>query len=100
MSFVAQIDFAELHAVHALDGFPPDGRLLLFCDPFDWPWGESEDQARARAVFTAAPAERLQRRHAPPEFERPEAREVMPRGFVFKPRALRPTAWDPATYIA
>src|SRR2546426_357602 len=35
MSFVAQIDFAELHAVHVLDGFPPAGRLLLFCDPFD-----------------------------------------------------------------
>jgi uncharacterized protein YwqG len=93
LSFVAQIDFAELHAEHALDGFPPDGRLLLFCDPFDWPWGERGDQARARAVFTAGPAERLQRRHAPPEFETPEAREVMPRGFVFKPRALRPTAW-------
>jgi len=93
LSFVAQIDFAELHIVHALDGFPPAGRLLLFCDPFDWPWGESEDQARARVVFTAEPAERLQRRRAPPEFAGPEAREVMPRGFVFKPRALRPTAW-------
>jgi uncharacterized protein YwqG len=93
LSFVAQIDFAELHAVHALDSFPPAGRLLLFCDPFDWPWGEREDQARARAVFTDQPAEHLQRRHAPLEFEGPEAREVMPRGFVFKPRALRPTAW-------
>ncbi|MEH2543685.1 uncharacterized protein YwqG [Bradyrhizobium sp. AZCC 2262] len=93
MSFVAQIDFAELHAVHALDGFPSAGRLMLFCDPFDWPWGKEDDQARARAVFTAQPVERLQRRRSPEEFDRPEAREVMPRGYVFKPRMLRPTAW-------
>ena len=93
LSFVAQIDFAELYAVHALDGFPPAGRLLLFCDPLDWPWGEREDQARVSAIFTEVPAERLERRRSPPEFYAPEARQLMPRGFVFKPRALRPTAW-------
>ncbi|MBR1120457.1 DUF1963 domain-containing protein [Bradyrhizobium lablabi] len=93
LSFVAQIDFAELHAVHALDGFPSSGRLLLFCDPFDWPWGEKADQARTRAIYTEQPLERLQRRRAPPEFAEPEARQVMPRGFVFKPRLLRPAAW-------
>jgi uncharacterized protein YwqG len=93
MSFVAQIDFAELRAVHALDDFPTAGRLLLFCDPFDWPWGEEDDQPRARAVFTEQPAERLQRRRSPQEFDQPKAKEVMPRGYVFKPRILRPTAW-------
>jgi uncharacterized protein YwqG len=93
LSFVAQIDFAEFHAVHALDGFPPAGRLLLFCDPLDWPWGEREDQARMRAIFTELPAERLRRRRSPTEFDTPEARLLMPRGYVFKPRALRPTAW-------
>jgi hypothetical protein len=92
LSFVAQIDFAELRAVHVLDGFPPAGRLLLFCDPFDLPWGE-EDQTRMRAIFTEVLVERLERRRSPLEFDTPDARELMPRGFVFKPRALRPTAW-------
>lgn len=92
LSFVAQIDFAELNAVHPLDGFPSAGRLMLFCDAFDWPWGESEDQARARAVFIEEPAERLQRRRPPAEFDGPEAGAVTP-AWVFKPRALRPTAW-------
>jgi len=93
LSFVAQIDFAELHAVHTLDGFPATGRLLLFCDPLDWPWGEPEDQARVGALFTQLPAKRLQRRPSPPEFDTPEARRMMPRGYVCKPRTLRPTAW-------
>jgi Domain of unknown function (DUF1963) len=87
LSFVAQIDFAELHALHALDGFPHAGRLLLFCD---WPWGARDDQARAHAIFTELPPER---RCPPPEFEAPEARKLMPRGYVFKPRGLRPTVW-------
>jgi uncharacterized protein YwqG len=30
LSFVAQIDFAEVHLVRALDDFPPTGRLLFF----------------------------------------------------------------------
>ena len=93
LSFVAQIDFAELHAAHALDGFPSTGRLLLFCDPRDWPWGEREDQAQMRTIFTDLPPERLVRRDPPPEFDAPEARQMMPRGYVFKPRALHPAAW-------
>src|SRR5262249_20784428 len=31
LSFVAQVDFAELHLVHALDGFPAAGLLSFFC---------------------------------------------------------------------
>ena len=34
MSFIAQIDFAEIHAAGGLEGFPSSGRLLFFCDPF------------------------------------------------------------------
>ena len=72
LSFVAQVDFAEIHLVHALDGFPTAGRLSLFCDPYDWPWGHTrEDQAQARVIFTEAPAERLQRRRSPQEFDEP-----------------------------
>lgn len=93
LSFVAQVDFAELHAVCALDDFPATGRLLFFCDEFDWPWGEAEDQARARVIFTHQPVERLERKPVPPQFNEPVARELMPRGWAFKPRILRPTAW-------
>jgi hypothetical protein len=93
LSFIAQIDFAELRAVHALDGFPAAGRLLLFCDPFELPWGHRDDQPLARALFTEQPAEALERRRSPAEFDAPAAREVMPNGYVFKPRILRPTAW-------
>lgn len=93
LSFVAQVDFAELHAVQALEGFPSAGRLLLFCDPFDLPWGKQEDQARARVIFLEVPAERLERRPFPTDFGGPEARRVMPRGYAFKSRLLRPEAW-------
>jgi hypothetical protein len=93
LSFIAQVDFAEVHAAQALDGFPSSGRLLFFCDPFDWPWGKREDQARMRIVFTESPAERLERRRPPQEFDEPEARLLMPRGYVFRPRGLRPAAW-------
>lgn len=93
LSFIAQVDFAEVYAAQALDGFPPGGRLLFFCDPFDWPWGKKEDQSRVRVVFTELPAERLERRRSPREFDEPGAKLSMPRGYVFKPRTLRPTAW-------
>ena len=88
LSFVAQVDFAEIHLVHALDGFPTAGRLSLFCDPYDWPWGHTrEDQAQARVIFTEAPAERLQRRRSPQEFDEPAASAVKS---VFRPRRLTP----------
>lgn len=93
LSFVAQIAFAELHVVHPLEDFPRAGQLLLFCDPLNGPWGEQEDQTQARTVFTELPAESLERRRAPQEFNEADARELMPRGFVFKSRRLHPTAW-------
>jgi hypothetical protein len=33
LSFVAQIDFAEILSAGGLEGFPTSGRLLFFCDP-------------------------------------------------------------------
>src|SRR5262249_17394721 len=33
LSFIAQIDFAEIHSAGGLEGFPSSGRLLFFCDP-------------------------------------------------------------------
>src|SRR5262244_430951 len=35
MSFVAQIDFAEILSAGGLEGFPSSGRLLFFCDPIE-----------------------------------------------------------------
>jgi hypothetical protein len=78
--------------VRGLDGFPPTGRLSFFCDPLDWPWGARRDQALACVIFTEAPAERLQRKRSPQEFDEPAAIRVIPRGYVFRPRVLRPTA--------
>lgn len=93
LSFIAQIDFAQICAAQPLDGFPSAGHLLFFCDPFDWPEGKAEDQSRAQAIFTELPTERLERRRSPPEFDAPAARLLMPRGYVFKPRTLKPSAW-------
>src|SRR5882757_10309671 len=81
---------------------PPTGRLLFFCDPFDWPWGEEADQARVRVIFTEVPSDHLQRKAFPREFDDPRARELMPRGYALKTRVLRPTAWllPPASSFA
>jgi uncharacterized protein YwqG len=101
LSFVAQIDFAELQAVQILDEFPPEGRLLLFCDPVDIPWGAKEDQARMRVIFTTIAADRLRRRPCPLEFDQPREPSLDRRSFIFKPRILRPTAWLlPPLFIA
>lgn len=93
LSFIAQIDFAEVHAVRALPGFPSSGRLWLFCDPHVVPWGTAEDQERVCAIFSEAPVERLERRPSPQEFAEPVAQQWRPNSYGFKPRALRPTAW-------
>jgi uncharacterized protein YwqG len=93
LSFIAQVDFADVYAAQPLEGFPPAGRLLFFCDPVDLPQGKAEDQSRVQVIFTELSAERLERRRSPGEFDEPEARLLMPRGYVFKPRTLRPSAW-------
>jgi Domain of unknown function (DUF1963) len=56
LSFVAQIDFAEIQSAGGLEGFPTSGRLLLFYDPICWPDGETaEDQKRASVMFVSEP---------------------------------------------
>src|SRR5206468_4116624 len=69
LSFVAQIDFAEIQCAGGLEGFPTSGRLLFFCDPIILPDGESaEDQTRARVMFILEPEDRLARRALPVAF--------------------------------
>lgn len=93
MSFVAQIDFGEVHALCQLDGLPRSGRLLVFCDALDLPWGKKDDQPRARIIFVDEGTDHLERRPPPPELNGPDAMEMSPRGLVFGSRTLRPTPW-------
>ena len=52
LSFVAQIDFSEIQSAGRLEEFPSLGRLLLFCDPVDYPWGISiEDQSCSSVIL-------------------------------------------------
>jgi hypothetical protein len=46
LSFIAQVDFAEIHSVGGLEGFPSSGRLLFFCDPIFSSIGGSGRSAR------------------------------------------------------
>src|SRR5215813_15388823 len=47
LSFIAQVDFAEILSAGGLEGFPSSGRLLLFCDPVAYPWGAKMDDQQA-----------------------------------------------------
>ena len=68
LTFVAQIDFAEIHSAGGLEGFPSSGRLLFFCDPILEPWGwSSDDESCASVMFFTGPADRLARRALPVE---------------------------------
>jgi hypothetical protein len=70
------------------------GRLLLFCDPVDCPWGETiNDQARSSVMFIVEQQDRLVRRAPPVEFGDPEHEVLETRHFVFSPRRLRPRLW-------
>lgn len=94
LSFVAQIDFAEILSVGGLEGFPSSGRLLLFCDPVEYPWGMSmEDQTCASVMFLTQQTDRLSRRGFPVEFSNPQHRLLDTKDFVFRPRRLRPMLW-------
>src|SRR6516164_1510942 len=52
LSCVVQIDFAEIHSVGGLEGFPSSGRLLFLCDPVLY-----EDQACTSVMFLDEPAD-------------------------------------------
>jgi len=63
LTFVAQIDFAEIHCAGGLEGFPSSGRLLFFCDPILQPWGwSSDDESCASMMFFTEETDRLARR--------------------------------------
>jgi Domain of unknown function (DUF1963) len=94
LSFVAQIDFAEIHRAGELEGFPRVGRLLFFCDPVDYPWGETaEDQTRSHVIFTTEAQGRLVRRMPPEEFSSPRHQLLRAKDFVFRARRLTPKLW-------
>jgi hypothetical protein len=101
LTFVAQIDFAEIHSAGGLEGFPSSGRLLFFCDPILGPWGwSSDDKSCASVMFFTGAADRLARRDLPVEFNnpaaglpRPEKCLVGPRDVIFRPRRVTPRRW-------
>jgi uncharacterized protein YwqG len=71
LSFIAQIDFAEIHAAGGLEGFPPSGRLLFFCDPLLVVAQAAEDQTCAAVMFFPEETEPSDRRGFPVEFNHP-----------------------------
>ena len=90
LSFVAQIDFAEIRAAGGLEGFPSSGRLLFFYDPIEVAWGQRiEDQASASVMFLTDPVDRLGRRGFPVELSNPRS-DLEPSDFMFRPRRLTP----------
>jgi hypothetical protein len=86
LSFVAQIDFAEIHAAGGLEGFPSSGRLLFFCDPVF-----AEDQDFAPVMFFGDEVDRLRRRDFPAELANPCC--FLPGHFMFRPRRVTPKLW-------
>jgi hypothetical protein len=92
LSFVAQIDFAEIHSAGGLEGFPSSGRLLFFCDPiFSSIGGDREDQVFASVIFLGDEVDRLGRRDFPVEFANPAY--GLPGNFMFRPRRMTPKPW-------
>ena len=84
LSFVAQIDFAEILSAGGLEGFPTSGRLLFYCDPIE-AWGTSG----ASIMFITEKTDRLGRRDFPVEFSNPGGYS-RPRHFMFRPRRVTP----------
>ena len=93
LSFIAQIDFAEILSAGGLEGFPSSGRLFFFCDPVAYPWGAKiDDQACASVMFLREPTDRLSRRDLPAELSEP-GKVARPEAFKFRPRRLTPRLW-------
>jgi len=101
LTFVAQIDFAEIHSAGGLEGFPSSGRLLFFCDPILEPWGwSSDDKSCASVMFFTDETDRLARRRFPAELSNPAAGVARPEKFlhgprdvIFRPRRMTPRLW-------
>jgi uncharacterized protein YwqG len=99
LSFVAQVDFAEIHAAGGLEGFPSSGRLLVFYDPLAALHGRGGFMTTCArencvsALFITDGVDRLVRRGLPVEFTTPglAVLEGDPRHrFMFRPRRLTP----------
>ena len=87
LTFIAQIDFAEIHSAGGLEGFPSSGRLLFFCDPILGPAGwSSDDKSCASVMFFTGQTDRLARRDLPVELSNPAAGLPRPEDFLFEPR--------------
>jgi len=91
LSFIAQIDFAEIHAAGGLEGFPSSGRLLFFCDPILVPG--ANDQTCASVMFFPEETKPPGRRDFPIEFRHPRTILCKPEEFIFRPRRLTPRRW-------
>src|SRR5262249_26545552 len=91
LSFVAQINFAEILSGGGLEEFPSSGRLLFFCDPILSSIGTSiEEQTCASIMFLTEQPDHLGRRDLPVEFSNPGCR-CRPRNFIFRPRRVTPS---------
>jgi hypothetical protein len=94
LSFVAQIDFAEILSAGGLEGFPTSGRLLFFCDPVLSDIGAlKEEQPCASVMFLTSETDRLRRRDFPAEFSNSCCDNHGPRDFMFRPRRVTPKLW-------
>ena len=93
LSFIAQIDFAEIQAAGGLEGFPSSGRLLFFCDPVLMPEQWAVDQTCASVIFFPEEMEPPGRRDFPVEFGHPRTILWRPGDFMFRPRRLPPRRW-------
>ena len=69
LSFIAQLDLSSLNRDFAIDRDIPDsGRLLLFYDMEEQPWGYApEDAIGLRLIWDDSPKASLAPRQAPPE---------------------------------
>jgi uncharacterized protein YwqG len=99
LSFVAQIDLAQMWTAGALDpDIPRDGLISIFYDCVENPWGfDPHDHPGAAVLYHPAKVPSLQRRQQPSEFEGLE------RQTSFKPLACAahgflapPAPWAPA----
>jgi uncharacterized protein YwqG len=67
LSFIAQIDLAEVSAAGPLDpDIPSEGRIYLFYDTKEQPWGfRPGDVAGTRLIYDTSPVENLVRQMEP-----------------------------------
>lgn len=66
LSFIGQINLADLAAFPSADGLPARGLLSFFYDAYEQPWGfDPEDAGSWRVMYLLQAPSDLQRRHPP-----------------------------------